>query len=182
MAFPFTINVDEDKLIVLASSTITSISQLNGKSIAVIPGTSEYLLLLAYEAENNVKFKIVLAPNDAACLALLTNKTVEAWLQQTSIAASEIANSAHPSLYSIVGPALNSKPVALMLRKQDSILNGYVNTGLLEIFEEEIYKIYRRWFLSPIPPNFINLNLKASNATKFNWEHPNNLPTESYTL
>ena len=148
----------------------------------VAPGTTEYSFLLAYEAANNVKFNIVSEADDASSLVLLHNGTVQAWLQEASFAASIIANSANPSLYSIVGPALGLKAVTLMLRKQDSMLNGFVNSGLLEIFREKIYKIYRRWFLSPIPLNFVNLNLKASNATKFNWKHANNLPTELYPL
>ena len=52
-----------------------------------------------------------------------------------------------------------------------------------KIFKSKsIYKIYNKWFLSPIPPNDINLNIEVSPENKFNRKNLNTLPAEVYPL
>jgi glutamate/aspartate transport system substrate-binding protein len=44
----------------------------------------------------------------------------------------------------------------------------------------EIQKIYDKWFMQPIPPKNVSLNLPASAATKAAWANPNDKPVEEY--
>jgi glutamate/aspartate transport system substrate-binding protein len=41
-------------------------------------------------------------------------------------------------------------------------------------------KLYDKWFIQPIPPKNVRLNLPASEATKTAWATPNDKPVEEY--
>ena len=74
-----------------------------------------------------------------------------------------IANASDPNAYEIFGPTLSSEHYAIMMRKDDSNLKKVVNRALMQIMSSgEAAKLYTRWFMNPIPPSGINLNLPMS--------------------
>ena len=76
------------------------------------------------------------------------------------ILAGLIANASDPSAYEIFGPTLNSEHYAIMMRKDDANLKKAVNRALVQIMSSgEAAKLYTRWFMNPIPPSGVNLNL-----------------------
>jgi glutamate/aspartate transport system substrate-binding protein len=74
-----------------------------------------------------------------------------------------IANASDPNAYEIFGPVLVSEHYAIMMRKDDSGLKKLVNRALIQIMSSgEASRLYTRWFMNPIPPSGINLNLPMS--------------------
>ena len=54
-----------------------------------------------------------------------------------------------------------------MLRKDDPAFKKLVDATLTKVYKSgEIVKIYEKWFLKPIPPKNINLNVPMSAAFK----------------
>jgi glutamate/aspartate transport system substrate-binding protein len=50
-----------------------------------------------------------------------------------------------------------------MLRKDDEAFKKVVNGAINQLYKGgEINKIYEKWFLKPIPPKGVNLNLPMS--------------------
>ena len=93
--------------------------------------------------------------------------------------AATIASSPNPADYVIVGEPLSYAPFGLMFQLNDPNFAAVVNEAILKIF---INRIYNKWFLSPIPPNDINLNIEVSPENKFNRKNLNTLPAEVYPL
>ena len=183
ISFSFTDFVDQSALLVLDDSDINSLAQLDCKKVAVWPNTTQYDELIKYQEENSAVFHLRLVTDNSVGLALLKAKKVKAWYGQVSLLKSIVASSNHPSEYAIVGYSDSYEPLALMMRKENQILNGLVNKALLSIFENGIIdKIYKKWFLSEIPPDHINLNIHLNNETRYVWENPNTLPQELYPL
>jgi glutamate/aspartate transport system substrate-binding protein len=96
------------------------------------------------------------------------------------ILAGNIANSKDPSAYHLVGEPISVEPIAIMVRKGDTLKK--VGDQVIDEMAKsgELHKLYDKWFTKPIPPKNANLNLPASAATKAAWEHPNDKPVEEY--
>jgi glutamate/aspartate transport system substrate-binding protein len=85
-----------------------------------------------------------------------------------------IANAKRPADFAIVGEALSVEPYGIMLRRDDAPFKKLVDDTLIELMKSgEIEKIYNKWFLAPIPPKGINLNLPLSPQLKEAIKNPN---------
>jgi glutamate/aspartate transport system substrate-binding protein len=183
VAFVDTTFVEEVRIAVKANSGITSIAQLNGKTVATTTGTTSVQLLRKHERAKNVNFNEVFGKDHADSFLLLESGRADAFVMDGQILAGNIATSKNPSAYKIVGESLSVEPIAIMIRKDDPAFKklcddtvvGYMKSG-------EIQKIYDKWFMQPIPPKNVSLNLPASAATKEAWAHPNDKPTEEYVI
>jgi glutamate/aspartate transport system substrate-binding protein len=181
VAFVDTTFVEEVRIAVKANSGITSIAQLNGKTVATTTGTTSVQLLRKHERAKNVNFNEVFGKDHADSFLLLESGRADAFVMDGQILAGNIATAKTPSAYKIVGESLSVEPIAIMIRKDDpgfkklcdDTVVGYMKSG-------EIQKIYDKWFMEPIPPKNVSLNLPASAATKEAWAHPNDKPTEEY--
>jgi glutamate/aspartate transport system substrate-binding protein len=96
------------------------------------------------------------------------------------ILAGNIANAKNPAEYHLVGEPISVEPIAIMVRKNDTIkkigdqtIDAMAKSGALS-------KLYDKWFMQPIPPKGAKLNLPASPATKAQWANPNDKPVEDY--
>ena len=72
-----------------------------------------------------------------------------------------VAQSRNPSDHVISEFALSlPEPYGIMLRKDDPAFKKLVDAALTKVYKSgEINKIYEKWFLKPIPPKNINLNV-----------------------
>ena len=69
--------------------------------------------------------------------------------------------------YVISPEAISIQPYGIMLRKGDPAFKKVADNAIVAVFKSgEIDKIYAKWFLSPIPPKNINLNVPMSDQLK----------------
>jgi len=70
-----------------------------------------------------------------------------------------------------------------MLRKDDPAFKKAVDDSIIAMMKSgEIAKLYDKWFMQPIPPNNVTLNMPASDSTKAAWANPNDKPMEDYAV
>ncbi|MBO0237086.1 transporter substrate-binding domain-containing protein, partial [Vibrio parahaemolyticus] len=78
-----------------------------------------------------------------------------------------IAGRPDPSKFKVVGKFLTIEPLAIMLPKDDPGFKRVVDDEMRRLTQSrEIYPIYDRWFLKPIPPRNTPLNLPMSYLLK----------------
>jgi glutamate/aspartate transport system substrate-binding protein len=78
-----------------------------------------------------------------------------------------VAGSKAPKDYEISTDALSVEPYGIMLRKDDPAFKKVVDDAMIATYKGgEINKIYDKWFLNPIPPKGINLEVPMSDAFK----------------
>lgn len=78
-----------------------------------------------------------------------------------------VANSAAPADYVVSDEALSVEPYGILLRRDDPAFKKVADGALAKIYSSgEINRIYAKWFLNPIPPNGINLNVPMSAVLK----------------
>jgi len=181
VAFAVTTFVEEVRIAVKANSGITSINQLNGKTVATTTGTTSVQTLRRHERANGVDFKEILGKDHADSFLLLESGRADAFVMDSQILAGAIAKSKKPSDFKIVGETLSVEPIAIMFRKDDPAFKKAVDDAIVGLMKSgELAKMYDKWFVQPIPPTQTSLNLPASVATKAAWASPNDKPMEDY--
>ncbi|MEO8299641.1 MAG: amino acid ABC transporter substrate-binding protein [Burkholderiales bacterium] len=181
VAFAVTTYVEEVRIAVKAASGITSIAQLNGKSVATTTGTTSVQLLRRHERANGVDFKEVFGKDHADSFLLLESGRADAFVMDGQILAGNIAKSKNPAEFKIVGEVLSVEPIAIMVRKDDAAFKTAVDNSLKAMMKSgDIAKIYDKWFVQPIPPANKPIGLPASENTKTAWANPNDKPAEDY--
>ncbi len=181
VTFAVTTYVEEVRIAVKADSGISSIAQLNGKSVATTTGTTSVQLLRKNERATNVDFKEVFGKDHADSFLLLESGRADAFVMDGQILAGNIAKAKVPADFKIVGEVLSVEPIAIMIRKDDPAFKKAVDDSLIAMMKSgEIAKIYDKWFVQPIPPANTKVGLPASEATKFAWANPNDKPVEDY--
>lgn len=181
VAFAMTTYVEEVRIAVKANSGITSINQLNGKTVATTTGTTSVQLLRKHERANGVDFKEVFGKDHADSFLLLDSGRADAFVMDASILAKNIATSKSPADFKIVGEVLSVEPIAIMLRKDDPAFKAAVDNTIKNLVKSgDMAKLYDKWFLQPIPPTNTKIGLPLSPATKDAWANPNDKPAEEY--
>jgi len=124
VAFAVTTYVEEVRIAVKANSGITSIKDLNGKSVATTTGTTSVQTLRKNERAGGIDFKEVYGKDHADSFLLLETGRADAFVMDGSILAANISKAKNPADFKIVGEVLSVEPIACMLRKDDPAFIG----------------------------------------------------------
>ena len=182
VAFAVTTYVSEVRMAVRKDSDLKSINQLGGRTIAASTGTTAVQLLRKQErALGSAPIKTVLGKDHHESFLLLETGRADAFVLDDNLLAGMIANSKDPSAYRIVGEPLGAEPIALLFRKDDPTFKAAVDGVLTKLMASgEMEKIYTKWFVNPIPPKNMSLNLPLGTTLRQLFATPNDKPLETY--
>jgi len=179
--FAYTTYVEEVRMAVNTKSGIKSINDLGGKTLAVTTGTTSVQHIRKKARDANLDFKQVMGKDHADSFLLLESGRADAFVMDGSILAANIAKAKNPKDFAIVGEVLSVEPIACMLPKGDAKLKKAIDDSIVrQIKDGSLAKLYDKWFMQPIPPNNVNLNMPASEGTRNAWANPNDKPMEDY--
>ena len=181
VAFAVTTYVEEVRIATKANSGIKSVADLNGKTVAVTTGTTSVQHLRRHERGANIDFKTVQGKDHADSFLLLESGRADAFVMDGSILAANISRARNPKDFAIVGEVLSVEPIACMLRKDDPKMKEAIDNSIKrQIKDGSLAKLYDKWFMQPIPPANVSLNMPLSASTKAAWDNPNDKPMEDY--
>ncbi|MCC6472900.1 MAG: transporter substrate-binding domain-containing protein [Burkholderiales bacterium] len=181
VAFGLTTYVTEVRTAVKANSGITSISQLNGRTLATTTGTTSVQTLRKHERAAKINFKEIFGKDHADSFLLLETGRAEAFVMDDNILAGLIANAKNPADFRIVGEVLSVEPIAVMFRKDDPAMKKVVDDTIRQMMKSgALVKLYDKWFTSPIPPRNSNVNLPMGASLKALFSNPDDRPMEAY--
>ena len=181
VAFVDTTFVEEVRIAVKASSGITSVSQLNGKTVATTTGTTSVQTLRKNKRAAGVEFKEIFGKDHSDSFLLLESGRADAFVMDGSILAGNIATAKKPSDFKLVGEVLSVEPIAIMIRKDDPWFKRMADDTVKSMIKSgEINKLYNKWFMQPIPPKNAKVGLPLSASIKAAWDNPNDKPMEEY--
>ena len=181
VAFAVTTYVSEVRMAVRADSDIKSISQLGGRNVAASTGTTAVQMLRKQERAVGAPINVLLGKDHAESFLLLETGRVDAFVLDDNLLAGVIASSKNPAGFRIVGETMGSEPIALLFRKDDPAFKAAVDGVLTKLMQSgEVEKIYNKWFVNPIPPKNVSLNLPMGDTLKGLIASPNDKPLETY--
>ncbi|MDI9333237.1 MAG: amino acid ABC transporter substrate-binding protein [Cytophagales bacterium] len=181
VSFLSTVYMEQVRIAVKAKSSITGITQLNGKNVATTTGTTSVQLLRKNERATGVDFKEIYGKDHADSFLLLDSDRADAFVMDATILIGNIMNSKNPADFKIVGEVLSIEPIGIMVRKDDAWLKKTGDDTIASLVKSgEMQKIYDKWFTKPIPPKNVNVNMALTAETKAAWANLSDKPNEDY--
>jgi ABC-type amino acid transport substrate-binding protein len=145
--FSLMIWVDGANFLVRDDSPFKTLRDLNGKRIAVIPGTTTVAALSEALAKSYIKAEILTVQTHVAGLEALSKGNAEAYASDQTVLIG-LALAAAKSLKVRLGDGnLSYEPYGLMMRRNDQDFRQAVNAVLARLYRTgQIAPIYDRWF------------------------------------
>ncbi len=165
--FTITHFVTANRWVAKKSSNIKSLADLKGKTIVSTAGTTNIKQMTEINAAQNLGMNIISANGHPEAFQMVETGRAVAFAMDDILLYSLAAQSRNPSDYAISTEATSVEPYGIMLRKDDVAFKKVVNAAMTNIYKSgQINPIYEKWFLKPIPPKGINLNIPMSDQFK----------------
>ena len=157
------------RLMVKATSPIKSVADLKGMKVVSTTGTTNFQVMRKLNAERNLGFELMGAKDHPESMLLVQSGRADAFGMDDILLYGLKASAQNPAEFAVVGEALQVEPYAIMLRKDDPAFKKLVDDTVAGLMKSgEFEALYKKWFLSPIPPKGINLNAPMSQELKDN--------------
>ncbi|MDQ1817103.1 transporter substrate-binding domain-containing protein [Massilia sp. CCM 9210] len=159
VAFAPTMFVVANRLLAKKTSNIHTLADMKGKTLVATAGTSTLKQMTILNREQNLGMNIVVGKDHPESFLMVETGRAAAEANDDILLASQRANAKRPDDYQITADALSVEPYGIMLRKDDPAFKKAVDDALIAYYKsgDDVYRLYHKWFLSPIPPKNINL-------------------------
>jgi glutamate/aspartate transport system substrate-binding protein len=167
VSFAPTTFVTANRLVAKKSANITKLDDMKGKALVSTSGTTNLKQVTELNGSRGLGMNIMAAKDHAEAFLMVETGRAVAFAMDDILLYSLVASSKAPADYVITNEALSVEPYGVMMRKDDPAFKKVVDTAVINLMKSgEIEKIYNKWFMSPIPPKGINLNLPMSASLK----------------
>jgi glutamate/aspartate transport system substrate-binding protein len=138
--------VDGGSLLVSTASNITSLSDIAGKRLAVIPGTTTEKVVAEGLRKANIEVELIRVREHPDGIAALESGAADAYASDRVVLIGLALTSKDPKRLRLAEQYLSYEPYGLMLRRGDADFRLAVNRVLSRLYRSgQIYPIYERW-------------------------------------
>jgi len=163
VAFTITHFVTANRWVSKKASNIKVLADLKGKTIVSTAGTTNIKQITEINAAQNLGMNIISANGHPEAFQMVETGRAAAFVMDDILLYSLVAQSRAPGDYVISADALSVEPYGIMLRRDDPTFKKVVDNAMTQTYKSgAINAIYEKWFLKPIPPRNINLNVPIS--------------------
>ena len=165
--------VTANRWVAKKSSSIKSLADLKGKTIVSTAGTTNIKQITEINAAQNLGMNIVSANGHPEAFQMVETGRAVAFVMDDILLYSLAAQSRTPGDYEISKDALSVEPYGIMVRKDDAAFKKIADTATANLYKSgAITPIYEKWFLKPVPPKGLNLNVPVSEPLKKAFANP----------
>jgi glutamate/aspartate transport system substrate-binding protein len=165
--FTITHFVTANRWVAKKSARLNKLADLKGKTIVSTAGTTNIKQITELNGSQNLGMNIISANGHAEAFQMVETGRAVAFVMDDILLYSLVAQSRSPRDYAISAEALSVEPYGIMLRKDDTAFKKVVDAAMVNTYKSgAINGIYDRWFLKPVPPKSINLNVPMSDSFK----------------
>jgi glutamate/aspartate transport system substrate-binding protein len=167
VSFTITHFVTANRFVSKKTANLKTVDDLKGKTVVSTSGTTNIKQATEINAQKNLGMNILTAKDHAEAFLMVETDRAAAFFMDDILLYSLVAGSKAPADYTISPDALSVEPYGIMLRRDDPAFKKVVDGAMTALYKGgEITAIYDKWFLKPIPPKNINLNVPMSAAFK----------------
>jgi len=167
VGFTITHFVTANRFVSKKARNIKSVEDLRGKTIVSTSGTTNIKQITEIGAQKGLNLNILAAKDHAEAFLMVETDRAAAFVMDDILLYSLVAGAKSPQEYEISPEALSVEPYGIMMRRDDPAFKKVVDQAQIATYKSgAINAIYDKWFLKPIPPKNINLNVPMSDAFK----------------
>ena len=164
IGFSVTTFVSGVKTLVRKESGIERINDLAGKVVVTTSGTTtERLVKTLLAARNLPAARAKTASKHPESFAMVVSRQADAFVLDEPLLAGLLANSPDAGQLKLLEENFGFEPYAIGMRRDDPEFKKLVDDTIIGMMKSgELEKLYNKWFMSPIPPNNVNLQMPMS--------------------
>ncbi len=162
------------RLMAKKDSGIKDFGDLKGQNVVVGAGTTSEILLRKLNADQQMGMRIISAKDHAESSLTLSTGRAKAMMMDDALLAGERAKMSNPQEYVITGTPQSYEAYGCMVRKGDTAMKQLLDDVIAQTETSgKGEAIYKKWFMSPIPPKNLNLDFPMSEGMQHLFAHPN---------
>jgi glutamate/aspartate transport system substrate-binding protein len=167
VSFTITHFVTANRFVSKKAANFKTVDDLKGKTVVSTSGTSNIKQITEINGQKKLGMTILTAKDHAEAFLMVETDRAVAFVMDDILLFSHVATSKTPGNYVISADPLSVEPYGIMLRRGDEAFKKVVDAAMIAIYKGgEINAIYDKWFLKPIPPKGITLNVPMGAAFK----------------
>ena len=167
VSFTITHFVTANRFVSKAKANLKKVEDLKGKTVVSTSGTTNIKQATEINAQKNLGMNILTAKDHAEAFLMVETDRAAAFFMDDILLYSLVATSKAPKDYVISADALSVEPYGIMLRRDDAPFKKVVDAAMTQTYKSgAINAIYDKWFLKPIPPRGVNLNVPLGDGFK----------------
>jgi glutamate/aspartate transport system substrate-binding protein len=167
VSFTITHFVTANRFVSKKSANLKTVEDLRGKTIVSTSGTTNIKQITEIGAQKGLNLNILAAKDHAEAFLMVETGRAAAFVMDDILLYSLVAGSKSPNDYVISADALSVEPYGIMLRRGDDAFKKVVDQAMIATYRSgAINAIYDKWFLQPIPPKGLVLNVPMGAAFK----------------
>lgn len=145
------------------ADNLRTLEDLRGKTVVSTSGTTNIRLVARLNVKKKLGMNIIAAKDHAEAFRTMQAGRAAAFFMDDILLYGLVANSKNPGDFVISSDALSVEPYGIMVRQDDPAFKKVVDAAMTRLYRSgDINGIYEKWFLKPIPPKGINLNVPMS--------------------
>ncbi|MDR1368145.1 MAG: amino acid ABC transporter substrate-binding protein [Candidatus Accumulibacter sp.] len=177
ITFTITHFVTANRFVSKKAGGLKTFDDLKGKTIVSTSGTTNVKQANELNTARKLGINILNAKDHAEAFLMVDTGRAVAFVMDDILLAGFVANHADPRLFTISSEALSVEPYGIMLRKGDPAFKKVVDEAMTKLFKSGgLTAIYEKWFMKPIPPRGIVMNIPMSDAMKRVMDNPTDSP------
>lgn len=143
------------------AKNLKKIGDLKGKTVVSTAGTTNMKQVVEANEAKKLGMTVLPAKDHAAAFLLVELDRADAFVMDDILLASLVASAKEPQNYQLSEEAFSlPEPYGIMLRKDDAAFKALADKTTAALYKSAEGKaIYAKWFMSPIPPKGLNLNV-----------------------
>src|SRR5467141_4169638 len=167
VGFTITHFVTANRFVSKKSANLKTVDDLKGKTVVSTSGTTNIKQITEIGAQKGLNLNILAAKDHAEAFLMVETGRAAAFVMDDILLYSLVAAAKSPQDYVISVDALSVEPYGIMLRRDEAPFKKVVDEAMIATYKSgAINGIYENWFLKPIPPKGINLNVPMSESFK----------------
>lgn len=163
VAFSNTIFIVGTRLMTRKDSGIKDFADLAGKNVVSSAGTTSERLIRKMNEEKKLGMNVISAKDHSESFLTLETGRAVAFMMDDALLYGELAKAKRPGDWIITGTPQSREAYGCMLRKDDAPFKKLVDATIAKTMASgEAEQLYKKWFMSPVPPKGLNLNFPMS--------------------
>lgn len=177
VSFSNTIFVIGTRLLTARDSGIHDFPDLAGRRVVTTVATTSEHLLRRMNEEKQMDMTILTAPDYDESFHVLERGEADAFMMDDALLYGEVAKAKNPGQWIVTGTPQSYEAYGCMMKRGDVAFKRLVDSTLARIMRSgEAERIYRKWFMSPLPSSGLNLNYPLSETLRALFRNPNDHP------
>lgn len=154
--FTLPIFVTGGSVLSLAKSRIQGLSDLSGKKVGVVKGTTTVDQLKDHLKQDLIDAKVVIVSSRSKGMDRLNSGRIDAFASDQIVLIGQLIESGSPESYSLADETFSYEPYGLVLRRDDANFRLVVNKAIAQLYRSgQHIQIFNKWIgrigISPPP-------------------------------